>query len=439
MRASISNNNIIAIWIKRSLIYCLGLFILAVGVVFSVKSTLGVSPVTSVANVASLITGWDLGICTTASYFIFIIVEIIILRRDFEVIMWLQIFVSFLFGFMVSVATRLLSFIQTPESYLLRMVFLFRILPTPGDGLSLAVSKKTKLPVAYCKIITDCCLVTISIAASLIYYRGLVGVREGTVISALTVGFVMKRMMRLWQPSLLRFVGRESKLERALVSNETEKESAEKPKLLISISREFGSGGYEIGLRLAKRLGIEFYDKQLISLEAQESGLSETFIQAHEQQMSHSIVYDFMTAGYAMYNEGLPPLEKLFAAQGRVLRSIAASDKSCVIVGRCSDFFLYNNPNSFRVFIHAAPDYRIKNITKQYGISEEQARIDMEHTDLSRARYYQNFTGREWGSTKYYNLAIDSSVFGIERSIDLLEEALKLWCLERGYSLSSLI
>jgi hypothetical protein len=281
-------------------------------------------------------------------------------------------------------------------------------------------------------------MVCVSAAASLVYFHGFVGVREGTVISALTVGFVMKRMMRVCQPSLLRFVERDTKLERAMAAKSAAADTTSKPRLLISINREFGSGGYEIGLRLSKKLGIMFYDKLLIAMEAEESGLTKAFIEAHEQQMSRSIVYDFLTAGYAMYNEDLPPLEKLFAAQGNVIRRIAASEESCIIVGRCSDYFLYNEPNSFRVFIHARPGYRISRIAEKYGISETQAKADIENTDRSRSRYYQHFTGREWGSTKYYNLAIDSSIFGIDKSADLIEEALILWCSERGCSLHSL-
>jgi len=437
-------------WVKRGLIYCLGLFVMAIGVVFSVKSALGVSPVTCLANVTSQISGLEMGICTTATYCLYILIEILILRRDFKASMLLQIVASFFFGSLVTLATRLFAFLPAPETYLMRLVFLLcsipmvafgvmlylapNILPTPGEGLSLAVSKKIGKPVASCKMITDCCMVATSVIVSLVYFHGLVGVREGTVISALTVGFVMKRMMRVCQPALLRFVERETRLEKAINAAGLAVDSSGKPKLIVTISREFGSEGYEIGQLLAKKLGVAFYDKQLVKLEAAESGLSEKFIEAHEQSMSRGIVYDFLTASYAMYNDALSPLEQLFAAQTRVIRRIAAENESCVIVGRCSDYILYNDPNSFRIFIHAHPDYRAASIARRQNISLERARVEMARTDAARARYYENFAGREWGNTKYYNLAVDSGVFGAEASVQLILSAIELWRAEREKS-----
>ena len=450
------------LWFKRLLIYFLGLFVMAIGVVFSVKSALGVSPVTCLANVTYQIFGvsrgvaaLSLGVCTTLTYCIYILAEVLILRRDFKPAMLLQIVASTIFGFMVNLASAVFQFLPAPESYPMRMLFLIcsiplvafgvmlylapNILPTPGEGLSLAVSKKIGKPVATCKIIVDCCLVLTSAAVSIGYFHGLVGVREGTVISALLVGFVMKRMMRVCNPFLLRFVQRETKLERAIAAGGSfAVDRTGKPKLIITISREFGSGGYEIGQKLAEKLGITFYDKQLEPMEAQESGLPLTFVQAHEQRMAHNLVYDFLTAGYAMYNEDLPPMEKLFAAQTRILRRIAASDESCVIMGRCSDYILYNDPNSFRIFIHAPTDYRAQRVKETKNVSLEQAYADIERTDLGRSRHYQQFAHREWGNMKYYNLAVDTALYGIDGSASLINEAIRLWCLARGYTTEEL-
>lgn len=444
------------VWLKRGFVYLLGLFIMAIGVVFSVRSALGVSPVTCFANVLYQIVcttdrsiDLSLGTCTTITYCIYIVVEFLILRRDFQVKMLLQIVASTIFGFAVNVALEIFWFLPTPTSYPMQLLFLIcsipmvafgvmlylapNILPTPGEGLSLAVSKKIEKPVATCKIIVDCCLVAGSTVVSLLYFHGLVGVREGTVISALLVGFVMKRMMRVFQPALLRFVERESKLERAIAQCDNPMlDRTGKPKIVITITREFGSGGYEIGKKLADRLGITFYDKQLESIEAEESGLPLEFIQAHEQRMAHNLVYDFLTAGYAMHNEDLPPMEKLFAAQTKILRLIAASDESCIIMGRCSDYILYNDTNCFRVFIHAPSDYRAERVANMEHISIGKAYKDMRRTDIGRSRHYQQFTNREWGNTKYYNLAVDSMNYGIEGSVELIENAIRIWCENRG-------
>ncbi len=425
---------------KRGLIYVLGLFIMAIGVVFSVKSALGVSPVTCLANVVHQISAIDIGLCTTATYCFYILVEVVILRRDFKPAMLLQIIASTIFGTMVSLATKLFVFLPAPEMYVMRLVYLLcsipivafgvmlyltpQILPTPGEGLSIAISKKTGKSVANCKMITDCCLVVLSVVISLIFFGKLVGVREGTIISALTVGFVMKRFMRVFQPALLKFVERDSKLEAAI--KETEAAAIDAEKLIITISREYGSEGYEIGKRVAQRLGAEFFDEQLVELEAKESGLSVDFIEKHELAMSHGILYDFLTASYAMYNTDLPPLEKLFAAQTKVIRKIAAEKDIAVIVGRCSDYILYNDPNSFRIFIHANPKYRAERLSKRLGVSTDEALRKMEKTDSARGRYYRHFAGREWGDMKYYNLAIDTEKFGVDASVDLIMEAIEL-------------
>ena len=425
---------------KRGLVYALGLFIMAIGVVFSVKSALGVSPVTCLANVVHQISHIDMGVCTTATYCFYILVEVIILRRDFKPAMLLQIVASFIFGTLVSFATKLFVFLPAPEMYIIRLVYLLcsipivafgvmlyltpQILPTPGEGLSIAISKKTGKSVANCKMITDCCLVVLSVVVSLIFFKKLVGVREGTIISALTVGFVMKRFMRLFQPALLKFVERDSKLEAATKMEEAAAVDAEK--LIITISREYGSEGYAIGKKLAERLGAEFFDEQLVELESKESGLSVEFIEKHEQAMTHGIIYDFLTASYSMYNTDLPPLEKLFAAQTKVIRNIAAEKNIAVVVGRCSDYILYNDPNSFRIFIHANPRYRAARLSERLGVSRDEAMRKMEKTDSARGRYYRHFTGRDWGDMKYYNLAIDTEKFGVDASVDLIMEAIEL-------------
>ena len=441
-------------WAKRLLVYLVGLYMMALGVVFSAKSSLGVSPVGSLANVLYQIglaqeapSYVNLGNCTIAVYCLYILTEFLLLRRDFKPAMLLQLVASFLFGQLVNLATAMMSFLPVPGSYIMQMLYLLcsiplvatgvmlylspQILPTPGEGMSLAISKKTGLTVGSSKMVFDCSLVVISAVTSLVYFHGLVGVREGTVICALLVGFVMRQLMRVCEKPLMRFVERETKLRQAMGDEAYLFDESGKPKLLISVGWEFGSGGYELAQKLAERLGIRFYgNDELIPLEAEESGLSEAFIQKHEHNMAHAVVYDFMTAGYAV-NMELSPLEQLFAAQTKVIRRIAAKNESCVLVGRCSDYILYNDPNSFRIFVHAPTDYRVQRVSEQMGISERQAEADLATTDASRSRHYEHFTGRPWGDTRYYNLAVDTKAFGDEKSLELIEDAIRCWCQHR--------
>lgn len=457
------NQKTLTLWIKRLFIYFIGLFCMAVGVVFSARSALGVSPVGSLANVVYQI-ALDRGIpfitlgnATTGIYCLYILAEFLILRREFKPRMLLQLVASILFGWLVNLATALLVFLPDPAGYPMQLFYLLcsiplvaagvmlylspNILPTPGEGMSLAISKKTGLSVGGSKTVFDCAMVIISGITSLIYFHALVGVREGTVVCALLVGFVMRRLQRVFQKSLLHFVEREGKLERAVQAavGNYRLDAAGKPKIVIAIGREFGSGGLEIGAKLAQALGVTFYDQQLTDMGIAESGLSPEFVAAHEQNMSNAVVYDLLAASYAMSNEGLTPVERLYAAQTAIIRRIAASDESCVIVGRCADYILYDDPNCFRIFIHATPAARVPRIMAKFGCDEKQARIRMNNTDQARARHYQHFTGRSYGSQQYYHLAVDSGQVGVDGAVELIMDAIRLWCDVRGTDPLSLL
>ena len=447
----------ITLWAKRLLIYLVGLYLMAIGVVFSAKSALGVSPVGSLANVLYQIglsmgapSYINLGNCTIAVYCLYILVEALLLRRDFKPQMLLQLVASFLFGQLVNLATAMLSFLPAPGSYVLQMLYLLcsvplvaagvmlylspNILPTPGEGMSLAISKLTGFSVGSSKTIFDCSMVVISAVTSLIFFHGLVGVREGTVICALLVGFVMKQLQKPFQKPLLRFVEREDKVNRALqaASEGYLLDATGKPKIIIAIGREFGSGGYDIGKLLAERLGVTFYDKQLNELAAEQSGIPLSKVEELEHHMEREIVYDFKNAAYAMTNGALSPEEQLFVAQTSVIRQIAAGDESCVIMGRCADYVLYNDPNCFRIFIHARPDARINRTMVKYGLDYDEAKHQMENTDKSRAQHYRHFTGRDYGKQEYYHLGVDSGMLGTEESVEVIIDVIRRWCDVRG-------
>ena len=447
----------LSLWARRLLIYLLGLGLMALGVVFSARSGLGVSPVGSLANVLYQIglsrnaPGWvNLGNCTIAVYCLYILAEAVILRKDFKASMLLQLAASFLFGQLVNLATAALAFLPEPGGYLHRMAYLLcsvplvaagvmmylspNILPTPGDGMSLAISRSSGKSLPTSKTIFDCTMVTISALTSLLAFRKLVGVREGTVICALTVGFVMRQLQKPLQKPLLRFVGRESKVDRYLeaASQGYLLDASGKPKIIVTIGREFGAGGYEIGKRLAERLGVTFYDTQLNEMASEQSGLSLAEVEELEHHMERELVYDFKNAAYDMTNGAISPEERLFVAQTSVIRQIAAGDESCVIMGRCADWVLYSDPNCFRIFVHARPDVRVRRAMAKYSLDEAEAKRQLENTDASRARHYRRFTGREYGKQEYYHLGLDSGMLGTEESVEVILTCLRRWCDVRG-------
>lgn len=445
------------LWGKRLLVYFCGLFCIAMGIAFSAKSGLGVSPVGSPANVLyqiALDRGWpewvNLGNCTIAVYCLYILSQVVMLGRRFEPVQLLQLAVSFLFGWLVNLTGAIFSFLPAPESYAMQLVYLLvnipmvalgvmlylspSLIPTPGEGVALAISKKFGTSVASGKTIFDCSVSVIAAVLSLVYFHGLVGIREGTVLCALLTGFVMRQLQKPFQAPLLRFVEREGRIDRALqeAASGYQTDASGKPKILIAIGREAGSGGYDIGRLLAERLGITFYDEQLNAMAAEIAGLPLSKVEELESHLVREVVYDFKAAAYDMTGDGLSPEERLFVAQSTAVRRIAAGDESCVIMGRCADYTLYNDPNCFRISIHARPEARVERTMAKYGLSEADARRQMQNTDAARANHYRHFTGREYNNQKYYHLSVDSGMLGTEASVELIMETIRRWCDVRG-------
>ena len=192
-------------------------------------------------------------------------------------------------------------------------------------------------------------------------------------------------------------------------------------KKLITISREFGSGGRLIGKRLAEKLDIPYYDKELLDRIAEESGFSKEMIVEAEKKAKNSFLYSLASAmgtGEAG-PESLSLNERFFLAQFDTIRRIA-DEGSCVIVGRCADYVLRGMPEATNVFIYAEEADKIKRAVQEYGVPEDSVKKLMKDTDKARANYYSYHTGRKWGDHVNYNLSIDSGYIEIEDIVDLL-------------------
>ena len=192
-------------------------------------------------------------------------------------------------------------------------------------------------------------------------------------------------------------------------------------KKLITISREFGSGGRLIGKRLAEKLDIPYYDKELLDRIAEESGFSKELIVEAEKKAKNSFLYSLASAmgtGEAG-PESLSLNERFFLAQFDTIRRIA-DEGSCVIVGRCADYVLRGIPEATNVFIYAEEADKIKRAVQEYGVPEDSVKKLMKDTDKARANYYSYHTGRKWGDHVNYNLSIDSGYIEIEDIVDLI-------------------
>lgn len=208
-----------------------------------------------------------------------------------------------------------------------------------------------------------------------------------------------------------------------------------KSKVVITIARQFGSGGREVGEKLANQLGIPFYDKALIHLAAKESGIDEDLFDFADEKSFRSFWNasagntGFYGNRISLFNE-MPMNDKLFMIQSNIIRKLAENG-SCVIVGRCADYILRGDEHTISVFIHSSEQDRLNRVIHTYGIPEKDAKDVMTKTDKKRAAYYNYYSGEKWGRADNYDLSIKSCASGIDGAVDLI---IKFADLKQGVS-----
>lgn len=190
---------------------------------------------------------------------------------------------------------------------------------------------------------------------------------------------------------------------------------------VITISREFGSGGRTVGKLVAEKLGIPCYDQELIQKIAQESGYCEEFV-AEKTEKAHNKFLSNTFAFRDYYGNSIQ--DKIWLAQLKAIVEVA-NKGPCVIVGRCADFILAETSDLLRVFIHADNETRAKRIVEQYGESDQSPEKRLKEKDKRRAAYYQVNTDKKWGDIKNYDVALSTSVLGIEKCADIIAELYK--------------
>ena len=200
---------------------------------------------------------------------------------------------------------------------------------------------------------------------------------------------------------------------------------------VITIGREFGSGGHEIGMKLAEKLGIKCYDKELLELAAKESGLCEELFASQDEKPTNSFLYSLVMDTYSFgYSSSgfsdMPMNHKIFLAQFDAIKKLAG-EGPCVMVGRCADYALADWNDCFSIFVHADLDWRINRIASKHGKTPKEAKDMITKTDKSRASYYNYYTNKKWGAARSYNLCIDSSKLGIDYAIEAIIESIKIF------------
>ena len=199
-------------------------------------------------------------------------------------------------------------------------------------------------------------------------------------------------------------------------------------KFVINIGRQLGSGGRQIGEKLATRFGIAFYDKELIQLASKESGLGKEFFENADEKKGHSIIGGLLGLRTNISNEvyvnNYLSNETFFKIQSDIIRELA-EEKSCVFVGRCADYILRDHPRCINVFITADTTDRVKRVALDKNITHEKAQEVIEKMDKKRSEYYNYFSNKVWGVAESYHLCINSSVLGIDETVDFISQFVK--------------
>lgn len=201
-----------------------------------------------------------------------------------------------------------------------------------------------------------------------------------------------------------------------------------KEKFSITIGRQLGSGGHQIGEKIASQLGISFYDKKLIQIASRKSGLGKEFFEQADEKTSHSFLGGRLailgSLGGENYLGNYLSNERLFKIQSEVIEKLA-EEKSAVFIGRCADYVLKNTPCCVNIFVCADTNDRIKYISKNQNITEKIAKEIIEKTDKKRAEYYNYFSDKIWGKAESYHLCVNSSVLGIDNSVNIINQFIK--------------
>ena len=194
---------------------------------------------------------------------------------------------------------------------------------------------------------------------------------------------------------------------------------------IYTIGREFGSFGKQVGEALAQKLGIKLYDKELLQQAAKDSGFCEEIFENHDEKPTYSFLYSLVMDTYSSGGYSTAPFmdmplnHKVFLAQFDSIKKIAESE-SCVIVGRCADYALENNPDCISIFVRADIEDRIKRISERLNISENKAKDLIHKEDKQRASYYNYYTSKKWGDARSYDLCINTSQISVEDAADFI-------------------
>ena len=422
--------------IRRYSLFFAGVMLISFGIALLIKSSLGVSPISSVPYTLSLIVSHlSVGEWTILAGIVQIILQIVMRPRDIhKAEIALQLVITFVFGYFIDFYLYLMSGF-TPEAYIVRMATLLlgcvilsfgayiqligNVGMLPMDALLQVTAEVTGKKYSGLRIFSDTVQAAASAIACIYFLGELSGVREGTIIAALICGNVIK----LFQNNLTglsNYLMPENVLEEAAAA--IEKPVVSENHFVLTISHEYGSGGRTIAKRIAHELDLPYFDTEIINMAAKKSGYAEAFIQENEERI-HTKAFRNLSDWYGVaFYESVP--EKIFKAEAQVIQEIAAQD-SCVIVGRLANYILQNHKNSLHIFITADETERVRRVMRKEGISQQAAEQEIRDFANERRNHCQQFSDMEWGNGLNYDITIKSNKYGVDRTAAILIDMIR--------------
>lgn len=423
--------------LKRYIIFLVGLFVNSLGVSLITKANLGTSPISSIPYVLSLNFPLTLGNFTIIFSILLIILQLFILRKNFKLEHLLQIPISILFGYFIDLTMLLFSFVN-PTAYIAKLIYLLigcvilgfgvymevlaDVAMLPGESFVRAIVQTWHREFGSTKVCFDVSMAVIAAALSFILAHRLDGVREGTVIAALLVGFLARQFGRLLAFVKPMLFPEDYKTSEEKVDQTTPASNNSDYVSVITIGRQYGSGGSELGQILADKLGYAFYDKEIIEMTAGTTGYSSNYVGEHQESLTNSLIYDLVNHMYT-FPETESPKDKIFDAQSKVIKEIAEKGH-CIIVGRCADQILKDRTDCLNIFLHAPLKNRIKRVMGKKNLTEKDAKQLILREERRRADNYHYYTRQIWGASANYHLSLDTSL-GYDYVLDVIMQTAK--------------
>lgn len=419
--------------LRRYLLFCVALFVNALGIAFITRAALGTSPITSVTYVLSMFTPFTIGEWTIMLNILFVVLEPFMMTRqdlkeDLRMFL-LQIPISFCFGIFIDICMHYILFWLNPATYPSMIIALLIGCVILAVGIALEVKANAAMMAGeyFVKVITrrfrgefgyiklgfDVTLVAIACLLSLIFMSGIYGVREGTVIAALIVG------------PIVHFVSPYYKFLDKWITPATDEKFTDVKKsknIIITIAREYGSGGHLLGEMLSKELGIKLYDKEFIGMAAKRSGMDENFIAKNEQSIPSFWLKCIMSKNSEQpLEDSLSSDDVLFVAESKIIQELAEKEP-CIIIGRCADFILQDYPKVLKVFCYSDIENAVSRCVSEYGIKRENAESEIRRINRNRIHHYEYYTGRKWGEPHHYNLMLNTGTISLETACKLVKD-----------------